>query len=110
MSDLDMNVGSANLYRKGSQVATGRGADRLAGAKVEERVVPGAFDGMIHHKAVARMHLLVAAQAIGGKEITVGRVIDAEGLPAMVKAVQVFAVDVGGGAGKGRGGQGSPDG
>lgn len=94
MSDLDPYVAIRGADGKGLAVDADRRARRPAGTKVELGVVSGGFDNAVRDPPVAEVRMFLAAAAVQGVKGIIRAADDHKGLRSVVRADQVFGVDV----------------
>jgi hypothetical protein len=82
-SDLFENAVAFDLHRKGLQVDAGGQAPGLAGPVFELAVVFGAFDHMVRHQAIAKVHIFMRAATQGAIGLVIRRAANGKTCPAM---------------------------
>src|ERR1700674_4587267 len=87
-----------NTYRMRFQLLTDRRAKRLAGCNVEASLVSGTLNRLPQHETIGKVRFFMGTPAIGSVEPAVNA-IDRERCTAIVKAQDVFFVDIVGLAG-----------
>ena len=99
LGHLDQHAGAVNPDWNCLEVHADRSTFCLASAIVELAVVLWAFDREIHHQTITEMHVFMGALPRRGIKMAVHPVVDRLSGTCVVKADQVFLVNVFSGTG-----------
>jgi hypothetical protein len=79
--DLEKDTTILDLRLVCLEIDAGGQSEDLARAIVELRIVLGALNGVVHHKAVAQVNRFMCAEAIGREEFVARAAVDGKGVP-----------------------------